>query len=62
MIQDAINSAIAALSDKIGGFWAALWAPYVKLDPRNRTVRAWTGTMASATHAAAASGALSEIR
>jgi len=27
MIQDAINSAIAALSDKIGGFWAALWAP-----------------------------------
>lgn len=27
MIQDAINSALAALGDKIGGFWAGLWAP-----------------------------------
>ncbi len=27
MIQDAINSALAALGDKIGGFWLGLWAP-----------------------------------
>ncbi len=27
MIQDAINSMWAALGDKIGGFWAGLWAP-----------------------------------
>lgn len=27
MIADAINSAIQAMHDKIGDFWAGLWAP-----------------------------------
>lgn len=27
MINDAINQALAALGDKVGSFWAGLWAP-----------------------------------
>lgn len=26
-IQEAINSALASIGDKIGGFWLGLWAP-----------------------------------